>query len=197
MTNNTSHEHPTALSRVFRFPDPVNEKAARTVAGGVLVIALGTLVLSVSVGSEWLWVSTVLAAGFAARVLSGPTLSPLGRLATQVIAPRLGPPKLVAGPPKRFAQAIGFAVTAAAAGLTGFGDFGVAQILLMLIIIAAALESIFAFCVGCKIFAGLTRTGLVPREACEACADLHRRIPQTATAADARRSASGHGPAPR
>jgi len=47
-----------------------------------------------------------LAYGFWARVLTGPTLSPLGQLATRVVAPRLPvEPKLVPGPPKRFAQA--------------------------------------------------------------------------------------------
>ena len=94
-----------------------------------------------------------------------------------MIAPHFGAPKLVPGPPKRFAQAIGFAVTAAAAVMTALGDFGVAQILLVLITIAALLESVFAFCIGCKLFAGLTRTGLIPRETCEACADLQRRKP--------------------
>ncbi|MGH9271283.1 MAG: DUF4395 family protein, partial [Ilumatobacteraceae bacterium] len=55
-----------------------------------------------------------LALGFLARVLAGPTLSPLGQLATRVVAPRLGRPRLVPGPPKRFAQSIGLALTTAA-----------------------------------------------------------------------------------
>ena len=157
-------------SRVFGFPNPVNEKAARTVAGGVLVLALLTLVLSLTAGTGWLWTSAVLAAGFVARVVTGPTLSPLGRLATQVIAPRLGEPKLVPGPPKRFAQALGLVVTGAATVATAVGAFGLAQILLGLIIIAAALESIFAFCIGCKIFAMLMRAGIVTAQTCEECA---------------------------
>src|SRR5215510_7126519 len=122
-----SRRMPSA-SRVFGFPNPVNEKAARTVAGGVLVLAVLTLVLSLTAGAGWLWMSAVLAAGFVARVLTGPTLSPLGRLATQVIAPRLGEPKLVPGPPKRFAQALGVFVTGAATVATAVGAFGLAQI---------------------------------------------------------------------
>ena len=73
----------------FSFPHPVNEKAARVVAGGVLVLAIVTLATS------WYWLLAVIAAGFIARVLTGPKLSPLGRLATGVVAPRLGPPKYV------------------------------------------------------------------------------------------------------
>jgi uncharacterized protein DUF4395 len=157
---------------VLGFPNPVNEKAARVVAGGVLTLAVVTLVGSLVAGDSWLWLSVVLALGFLARVLTGPTLSPLGQLATRVIAPRLGPPKLVAGPPKRFAQAIGLTVTGAAAVATAFGGYGVTQVLLGLIIVAATLESVFALCLGCTIFGVLMRVGLVPEETCEACANL-------------------------
>lgn len=156
-------------SRVLGFPNPVNEKAARTVAGGVLIIAIAALALSLTLSTGWLWLSAVLALGFLARVLTGPTLSPLGRLATEVVAPRLGQPKLVAGPPKRFAQLIGLIVTGAAAVATAVHAFGFAQVLLGLIIVAAGLESIFALCIGCKVFSVLMRLGLIPPETCEAC----------------------------
>src|ERR671929_1950795 len=96
---------------VFSFPRTINEKAARVVAGVVATTAL----VALATGAEWLLVP--LAYGFWARVLTGPTLSPLGRLASGVIAPRLGPPKYVAGPPKRFAQGIGAALTTVAAVL--------------------------------------------------------------------------------
>ena len=161
--------------RVFSFPNPVNEKAARTVAGGVLIIAIVTLVLSTTVSHSWLWLSAVLAAGFLARVLSGPTLSPLGQLATKVIAPKLGAAKLVAGPPKRFAQAIGLVVTGGATVFVALGHPLGAQILLGLIIVAAGLESIFAICLGCIIFARLMQAGLIPEETCEACNNVTLR----------------------
>jgi len=118
--------------RVFSFPNPVNEKAARTVAFVVMVLAVLTLVTS------WYWLLAVLAYGFIARVLSGPTLSPLGRLASTVIAPRLGAEKPVSGPPKRFAQGMGATITAAAAiAALGFSAHGLADVLLVALIIAA------------------------------------------------------------
>src|SRR3954469_4329947 len=95
------------------FPNPVNEKAARTVAGGVLILSIATLLLSLA-HDRWLWIVAPVAVGFRARVLTGPKLSPLGQLATKVVAPRLGEPVLVAGPPKRFAQSIGLVVTTGA-----------------------------------------------------------------------------------
>jgi hypothetical protein len=141
-------------AELFSFPHPVNEKAARTVAAVVLAIA------SVTLATSWYVLLIPLAYGFIARVLTGPTLSPLGRLASNVVAPRLGPPKPVSGPPKRFAQAMGATMTTAAAVFAlGFGRHGVADALLVAVIAAAGLESIFAYCVGCKIFALLMRTG--------------------------------------
>ena len=45
----------------------------------------------------------VLAYGFVARVLTGPTLSPLGQLVTRVVTPALDiEARPVPGPPKRF-----------------------------------------------------------------------------------------------
>lgn len=88
-----------STSALLRFPNPVNEYAARSVAGMVVLLCVATLVFR----SEWLlW---PLALGFVARVASGPRFSPFGLLATKVIAPRIGPAKLVPGPPKRFARA--------------------------------------------------------------------------------------------
>ena len=52
-----------ALSDVFSFPNPVNEKTARVVAGGVALLATTTLL------TGWHWLLVVLALGFLARVL--------------------------------------------------------------------------------------------------------------------------------
>ena len=152
---------------MFGFPDPVNEKAARVVAGVVAVTGAAILVT----GAHWLLVP--LAYGFWARVLSGPTLSPLGRVAMRIVAPRLGAPRYVAGPPKRFAQGMGAAFTTAAAVLAlGFGAGAAADVLTGALVIAATLESVFAFCLGCQVFALLMRVGLVPEETCERCANI-------------------------
>jgi hypothetical protein len=149
----------------------VNEKAARVVAGVVLLIALVIL----ATGAYWLLIP--LAYGFWARVLTGPTLSPLGRLAQNVVAPRLGEKKPVPGPPKRFAQGVGTVVSTAALvfGLV-LGDHGIADGLLGLLVIAAGLESIVGYCVGCQMFALLMRAGVVPENVCRECADISLRL---------------------
>ena len=157
---------------IIGFPNPVNEKAARTVAGGVLILCAATLVLSLSVSESWLWLTAPIALGFLARVLTGPRLSLLGQLSTKVVAPRLGRAKMVPGPPKRFAQGMGSVVTAAAVVTLALGQPMATQALLGLMIVAAGLESVFAFCIGCRIFAGLMRLGVIPAETCEACARI-------------------------
>ena len=156
--------------KLFAFPNPVNEKAARTVAGVVFVTSIATL------ASSWYWLLVPLAYGFVARTLTGPTLSPLGRLASSYVAPRLGPSKPVPGPPKRFAQAMGATMTTAAAILAlAAGQGGIADGLLVAMILASGLESLFAYCVGCKIFGLLMRAGVVPAEICAECADIWSR----------------------
>src|SRR4051812_13547618 len=126
------------MSDLLAFPHPVNEKAARSVAAGVVLLSAITLVTQ-----AW-WLTVPLALGFWARVLTGPTLSPLGQLATRVVAPRLGTPRYVSGPPKRFAQGMGAAITTAAAVLALAGATTGADVLLAMLVIAAGLESIFA-----------------------------------------------------
>jgi hypothetical protein len=162
---------------VFEFPNPVNEKAARSVAAGVVVLSVATIVLTIAFGSAWLWLSVPLAYGFVARVASGPTLSPLGQLATRLIAPRLGAARLVPGPPKRFAQGIGATLSVAAAVLgLGLGAQPAALVLLGLIVVAATLESGFGICLGCWVFGHLMRLGVIPEETCEACNDISARL---------------------
>jgi hypothetical protein len=148
---------------MFSFPNPVNEKAARVVAGVVMVVALITLLTS----TYWLLLPPIY--GFWARVLTGPTLSPLGQFATRVGAPRLGPPKYVPGPPKRFAQGMGAAFSTAGGVLVLAGATTAADVLLALLVVAAGLESIFAFCLGCQVFGLLMRAGLIPDSICLTC----------------------------
>ena len=157
-------------SPVWSFPNPVNEKAARTVAAGVAVLT------AVALATRWWWLAPVLAVGFLARVLTGPTLSPLGQLATRVVAPRLGPPTEVPGPPKRFAQAIGLAVTTAATDAWfGFGAGAATAGLLGVLLVFALLESVVGFCAGCWMFRALMRIGVIPASTCAACADIWAR----------------------
>jgi hypothetical protein len=157
---------------LFSFPNPVNELAARTVATGVVVMCALALALRLP------WLLVPLAYGFWARVLTGPTLSPLGQLATRVVAPRLPfEPRLVPGPPKRFAQAIGVVFSSTSVVLWATVGWGVARWVVAALLAAAFLEAAFGLCLGCRAFALLMRAGVIPERVCEECADITRRHP--------------------
>lgn len=158
---------------IFRFPDPVNEVAARLVAGGVVILSGITLVGQVP------WLIAAIALGFLLRVLTGPRISPLALFVTRVLVPALPvAERPTPGPPKRFAQGIGATLSITAAVLHfGFGLTAAAYVLVAMILVAASLEAFAGFCLGCKIFAILMRVGLIPESACEACADITRRRP--------------------
>ena len=84
--------------RIIGFPNPVNEKAARTVAGGVPADVLGHVgtqshrqrPLAVVVRGLLLWV-------FIVGAVRSPAESVSPRCRTKIIAPRLGKPRLGAG----------------------------------------------------------------------------------------------------
>ena len=161
------------MTDLLSFPNPVNEKAARVVAAGVVLLSALALIPGMT------WLALPIAVGFLLRVASGPRFSPLGLLATRLIAPRLGPPKPVPGPPKRFAQAIGATLTSAAAvAHLGFGATGLARLLLAAIVLAALLESVFAICLGCLLFGQLMRAGVISADVCRACEEYGLRYSQ-------------------
>lgn len=159
------------LRTLLGFPNPVDEVAARVVAGGVLSMATATVLL------DQPWILVPLTYGFAARVATGPRLSPLGQLATKVVAPRIpGPHRTAPGAPKRLAQGIGLSLSATALVLRlVLGKRRAANLVLGALIVAAGLEAGFGICLACKMFPLLVRTGLVPAALCEDCADISRR----------------------
>lgn len=160
---------PGRLARFFAFPNPVNEYAARCTAGIVVVLAL------VAVLTQWHWLVAVIAAGFVLRLAFGPRISPAALLSVKVLAPRFGAPKLVPGPPKRFAQGIGAVLSIAAFALLLAGVPVVAWALVIMLIIAASLEAFVGLCLGCVIFGVLQRRGLIPAGICEECANFSLR----------------------
>ena len=156
---------------LLSFPNPVNETSARLVAGTVAVLSLLTVAFQQG------WLLPVLAYGFLARVLTGPTLSPLALVATRVVTPRLPVShRYSPGPAKRFAQAIGAAFTVTATLLWFAADeHGAALVLVGVLAVFASLEAAFGLCVGCRAFYLGMRLGLVPPHVCEECARVLAR----------------------
>jgi Domain of unknown function (DUF4395) len=149
------------MRRLFSFPDPVNETSARLVAAGVVLQAAVFLLFR-----EW-WLLVPLVYGFAARVLSGPTLSPLGQLATRVITPRLHVDH-------RFVQCVGLACSGGATLAWALGAPVVSYVLLGFLAVAATLESALAICLGCIAYRFIWE--------CDDCNDISERLRQALAA---------------
>jgi hypothetical protein len=156
------------LKGIFSFPHPVNEVAARLVAAMVFILTL------IIIFTDNYVLTMFLVYGFLARVLTGPTLSPMGLVATKVIVPILGnPKKLVAGPPKRFAQTVGLVFTSVAiVFIYVVEDSTTGEIILGVLATFALMESALGFCAGCFMFGFLIKWGVIPEDVCERCANL-------------------------
>ena len=148
-------------SHLVAFPNPVNEKAARVVAGLVVVTAVAAphaVRLAALAARSGLPAAGPVRRGSARSGSSRPRSSRRGSA-----------PKLVPGPPKRFAQGLGLAFSLVAATSVTLGATTLGWALVVLLIAAALLESVFAFCLGCAIFGLLQRAGMIPESVCEAC----------------------------
>lgn len=166
MTPGSVHE----VGSLFSFPNPVNLVAARTVAAGVVAMTVVCMATRSDV------VLCVIAYGFCARVATGPSLSPLGQLAVRVVAPRItSTPRLVPGPPKRFAQACGAVLSLGALAASLSVGWVAAEWILAALLLAASLEAFVGYCLGCTGFAWLMRAGVVPAHVCAECADVAAR----------------------
>ncbi len=157
--------------RISRFPTIVDEISVRLIAGVVLVLAIVALATH-----QW-WLYAVLAADFVLRAGWGPSASPVARLVQLQVRPRVSAaPRYTAGPPKRFAAAIGGGLTLAATALWLAGAGLPVVVIGVVMVVFPALESLGGVCVGCIAFGWLMRAGLIPESVCVDCADISRRV---------------------
>ena len=130
----------------------------------VLALALATVVT----GEPWLLLFLVY--GFIARVLTGPTLSPIGLIATRLVVPILNIlEKPVPGPPKRFAQFVGLIVSIVGSVLFIWVSPVAGKSVIGLLAAFAALESGLGFYAGCFVFRYLMQWGFIPESVCREC----------------------------
>ena len=166
--------------RISRFPNIVDDVTVRLIAAVILVLAVVALA-----AHQW-WLYAVLAADFVLRAGWGPSASPVAILVNRWIRSRVAAkPRYTAGPPKRFAAAVGAVFTVAATILWLAGTSVPVIAIGAVMVVFPALESIFGICVGCIAFGWLMRLGVIPESVCLECADITRRAAQrqAATAA--------------
>lgn len=153
-----------------RFPRILDDVTVRLVAGEVLLVAVAAAL------SRQPWLFAPLAVDFVLRAGLGPKASPLAQLAARAVRPRLStPPRPTAGPPKRFAATVGAVFSTAIPVTYYLGAHTVAWLLISVMLVFPALESLLGICVGCIAFRALMRLGVIPEEVCLECADISLR----------------------
>ncbi len=101
---------------------------------------------------------------FAWGAFAGIQRHPYGLLFRTVIRPRLAPPTEREDPaPPTFAQGVGLVVTGLGLVLHLVGVPYVLPIAAALAFVAAFLNSVFGYCLGCQIYLLLVRAGIVRR----------------------------------
>ncbi|MDX1957992.1 MAG: DUF4395 domain-containing protein [Leptospiraceae bacterium] len=155
------------MIKIGSFPEVVNENSARLVAFFVLILSVSTIYF------QNIYLIVCLAFGFFLRVLYGPSYEPIAVIVTKFIVPKFNIQNIpTPGPPKRFAQTIGFLFSFT--GLVFFlsSEIFYFQVTLGILSFFAFLESVLGFCAGCFVFSYLMKWGFIPKEICERCNNI-------------------------
>ena len=145
--------------------------AGITAALLLVVVALGLgAPLGATVGDRVLEPAvplfTVIALLFGWAAFAGVARHPYGLLFRALVRPRLSPPPELEDPaPPTFAQGVGFAITLIGLALHLLGVPGALVIAASAAFVAAFLNSVFAYCLGCQIYLLLARARLIRRAA--------------------------------
>jgi len=154
-----------------RYPSAVDGVTVRLVAASVLLIG----VIAIASGQWWLYL--LLAADFVPRFIWGPSRSVIATAVLRYVRPRVPlAPRSVSGAPKRFAAGIGAVMTSLAAvawlAHLAFGSHAAlvgVWVIAAVMVVFPALEAVFGYCVGCKLYGLLARRGWVRPDLCVDC----------------------------
>jgi hypothetical protein len=143
----------------------IDPRSPRFGAGITAVLLLLTLFLGLAgLGIAAFVVLLVISLLFAWGAFAGIQRHPYGALFRRVVRPRLAPPTEREDPaPPTFAQGVGFVITALGLLLALFGVPYAVVIAAGLAFVAAFLNSVFGYCLGCQIYLLLVRAGVIRR----------------------------------
>jgi hypothetical protein len=151
-------------------PAGIDPRSPRFGAGITAVLLLVTLFLAlVGAGLAAFSLLTAIAALFAWGAFAGIRRHPYGALYRRFVQPRLGPPAEREDPaPPTFAQGVGLVVTGLGLVLQLAGLTSAVPVAAALAFVAAFLNSVFGYCLGCQIYLLLVRAGLIRRRTASA-----------------------------
>lgn len=144
-------------------PAPIDPRGPRFGAGitGILLLVDVFLALT-GAGIAATVLLAAISAVFAWGAFAGIGRHPYGALFRRLVRPRLSPPaSLEAAAPPTFAQGVGFAITLVGVALGAFGLTTGLAVFAALAFVAAFLNSVVGFCLGCQIYVLLLRARVI------------------------------------
>lgn len=144
--------------------DPRSPRFGAAITAVLLLIDLFLALTGATVAAAVLLL--LIAALFTWGAFAGVRRHPYGLLYRVAVRPRLAPPTELEDPaPPTFAQGVGLVVTGLGLLLFVLGVPAALPIAAALAFVAAFLNAVFAYCLGCQIYLLLVRAGLIRRRA--------------------------------
>jgi len=142
--------------------DPRGPRFGAGITAVLLLVVIGLSLVALTLPKHTLFSAQTLL--FAWGAFAGIARHPYGLLFKKLVRPRLKPPtELEAPTPPTFAQGVGFVITAIGVILTLLGLTLALPIAAALAFVAAFLNSVFGYCLGCQIYLFLVRARVLGR----------------------------------
>jgi Domain of unknown function (DUF4395) len=150
--------------------DPRGPRFGAGLTGVLLLVVIGLWLGGLTVAAFVLFAYITIV--FAWGAFAGVRRHPYGFIFKALVRPRLAPPSELEDPiPPTFAQGVGLFITLLGILLSLIPGLGLAlPIAAGLAFIAAFLNSVFAYCLGCQIYLLLVRAGVLGRDRSPAAA---------------------------
>ena len=143
--------------------DPRGPRFSAGITAVLLIVTIALSLAGATVAATVLFTAITLL--FAWGAFAGVQRHPYGILFKRLVRPRLAAPTELEDPaPPTFAQGVGFAITLVGLVLQLVGVPGALVIAASAAFIAAFLNSVFAYCLGCQLYLLLVRAGILGRK---------------------------------
>lgn len=141
----------------------IDPRSPRFGAGITAVLLLADLFLAlIGATTAAAVLLLVIALLFAWGAFAGVRRHPYGALYRVAVRPRLAPPTELEDPaPPTFAQGVGLVVTGLGLVVFAFGVPAALPVAAALAFVAAFLNAVFGYCLGCQIYLLLVRAGVI------------------------------------
>ncbi len=143
--------------------DPRGPRFSAGITAVVALVVIGLALAGFPVAATVLFATQGVV--FAVGAIAGVQRHPYGLIYRKLVRPRLKPPLELEDPaPPTFAQGVGLLVVVTGLVLHLLGVPFALVIAAAAAFVAAFLNSVFAYCLGCQIYLVLTRVGIIRRK---------------------------------